>query len=167
MLKPDALQNIKLSVFSANPNPNPNDKIEIKWGAKNDEGKLSDQTCKIEGNELVLPYVAWRASRGVTKVRTYVHTPHPYAPIRIIRRTPPHPFARLCTHRHTRNTPTPSTHPPLHRTLPPPRLTKGILARPATAATQSRPSGGAYASAGCDAARLDKPPRQHQPRRLA
>ena len=45
----------------------PGDKVEIKWGAKNDDGKLSDQTCRIEGSELVLPYVAWKASRGVTK----------------------------------------------------------------------------------------------------
>ena len=58
MLKPDALQNIKLSVTSSGPG----DKVEIKWGAKNDDGKLSDQTRRIEGSELVLPYVAWKAS---------------------------------------------------------------------------------------------------------
>ena len=60
MLKPDALQNIKLSVTSSGPG----DKVEIKWGAKNDDSKLSDQTRRIEGSELVLPYVAWKASRG-------------------------------------------------------------------------------------------------------
>ena len=60
MLKPDALQNIKLSVTSSGPG----DKVEVKWGAKNEDGKLSDQTCRIEGSELVLPYVAWKASRG-------------------------------------------------------------------------------------------------------
>ena len=59
MLKPDALQNIKLSVTSSGPG----DKVEVKWGAKNEDGKLSDQTCRIEGSELVLPYVAWKASR--------------------------------------------------------------------------------------------------------
>ena len=46
MLKPDALQNIKLSVLSSGPD----DKVEIKWGAKNEDGRLSDQACKIEGN---------------------------------------------------------------------------------------------------------------------
>ena len=63
MLKPDALQNIKLSVTSSGAG----DKVEVRWGAKNEDGKLSDQTCRIEGSELVLPYVAWKASRGVTK----------------------------------------------------------------------------------------------------
>ena len=76
MLKPDALQNIKLSVTSSGAG----DKVEVRWGAKNDDGKLSDQTCRIEGSELVLPYVAWKASRGP---RYLPISPHisPYLPM--------------------------------------------------------------------------------------
>jgi len=52
----------------------------------------------------------------------------------------PHPPAHLCTPLHTPTLQHPSTHPPLHRTLPSPHLTEGILTRAATAAAEARRS---------------------------